>query len=299
MVDADLSGIIGSRYGSTVTVVGLRSVRGGDINRCALITLSTGGRLFLKENPDAPPGMFAAEAAGLEALRSAEACRVPDTIAVGSAATRDGAVDSSYLLLEYIEQGGETPQFWERFGTELAQLHRWRSPDFIHFGFPEDNFIGLTPQPNGSSEQWIPFFRDERLGYQVQLAESRGLLSGEMHNALGRVMDRLDSLLIEPETPSLLHGDLWSGNFLAAVSGEPVLIDPAVSCGHREADLAMTQLFGGFDPRFYEAYAEALPLEPGYAERKPIYNLYHLLNHLNLFGRTYEESIRQVLRKYG
>jgi len=294
MVDADLNAIIGSRYGSTVTVVGLRAVRGGDINSCALITLTNGERLFLKENPDAPPGMFAAEAAGLEALRSAEACRVPDTISVGNA-----AVDSPFLLLEYIEQGVKTPQFWERFGTELAQLHRWRSPDFIHFGFPEDNFIGLTPQPNGSSEQWIPFFRNERLGYQVQLAESRGLLSGEMLHALNRIMGRLELLLIEPEAPSLLHGDLWSGNLLAAASGEPVLIDPAVSCGHREADLAMTQLFSGFDPRFYEAYAEAFPLEPGYAERKPIYNLYHLLNHLNLFGRTYEEAIRQVLRKYG
>jgi len=294
MVDADLNAIIGSRYGSTVTVTDVRAVRGGDINRCALITLTNGGRLFLKENPDAPPGMFAAEADGLEALRSAGACRVPDTIAVGNA-----AVDSPFLLLEYIEQGVKTPQFWERFGTELAQLHRWRSPDFIHFGFPEDNFIGLTPQHNGSSEQWIPFFRNERLGYQVQLAESRGLLSGEMLHALNRIMGRLELLLIEPEAPSLLHGDLWSGNLLAAASGEPVLIDPAVSCGHREADLAMTQLFGGFDPRFYEAYAEAFPLESGYADRMPVYNLYHLLNHLNLFGRTYEESIRQVLRKYG
>jgi len=293
MADADLNGIIGSRYGSAVTLVRERSVRGGDINRCRLIELSNGERLFLKENRDAPPLMFAAEATGLQALRAANACRVPDTIAAGYP-----CADSHFLLLEYIEPGERTPAFWERFGTELAQLHRWRSADFVHFGFPEDNFIGLTPQQNNGSERWIPFFRERRLGYQVELAKSRGLLSGELLAALGRLLNRLESFLIEPETPSLLHGDLWSGNFLAAAFGEPVLIDPAVSYGHREADLAMTQLFGGFDPRFYAAYGQAYPLDSGYADRMPIYNIYHLLNHLNLFGSSYEESIRQILRRY-
>ncbi len=204
-----------------------------------------------------------------------------------------------FLLLEYIDAGRKSAGFWERFGQELAELHRTNTRG--RCGFDGDNFIGTNPQENRWTESWTEFFGEMRLRRQLDLARKNGFVSGvrdPIAAGVERLIARLPSLLPEPEAASLLHGDLWGGNYLVGQSGEPVLIDPAVSYGHREADLAMTELFGAFDRGFYSAYNGAYPLDPGYAERRDIYNLYHLLNHLNLFGRSYEGSVRSILARY-
>lgn len=278
-------------FGSHVTIVSQHFVGGGSINRTSVLQLNDGSRVFLKENGPRPAGMFRAEARGLTILHAAEGPYVPEPLAV----YQNEAYQ--YLLLEYIESSPESPGFWERFGRELARMHRTAHGQ--SFGLDEDNYIGLTPQPNTWSPDWISFFRDFRLRYQVRLAGRKGMLDPYLQRGLEKIIERLPALLIEPAAPTLLHGDLWSGNFLVGAAGEPVLIDPAVYYGHREADIAMTELFGGFRRTFYDAYADAYPLGPGYEDRKDIYNLYHLLNHLNLFGHTYDAAVRSIVRKYG
>jgi len=161
------------------------------------------------------------------------------------------------------------------------------------------NYIGANPQPNEPGPSWVEFFRDRRLGFQRQLARRNGYLDPARERLLERLMSRLTEWIDEAAcAPSLLHGDLWGGNFIAGAAGEPVLIDPAVYYGDREAEIAFTGLFGGFGPRFYAAYDEAWPLAPGYAERRDLYNLYHLLNHLNLFGEGHGGSVDAILRRY-
>ena len=184
----------------------------------------------------------------------------------------------------------------ETLGRQLAQQHRAFS---TAYGLDHDNYIGSSPQSNQATASWVDFFRDRRLGAQQELARRNGRLHPRRAAQLERLMSHLDEWIDEDScAPSLLHGDLWGGNYLAGPRGEPVLIDPAVYYGDREAEIAFTELFGGFGPKFYAAYNEAWPLRPGYSERRDVYNLYHLLNHLNLFGEGYGGSVDAILRRF-
>jgi fructosamine-3-kinase len=241
-------------------------------------------RYFVKTATGAHADMAPAEADGLRALAGAGAVHVPDVLAEGS------SEGTAFLALSWLDI--EPQRDGTALGRALAALHRAKPPigiDGDRFGWRRANWIGGTPQTNGWSNDWCAFFRDRRLAPQLALAAERGhrvLRDGE------RLLAAIPSLLRGHDpAPSLLHGDLWSGNVGALASGDPVIFDPAVYVGDREADLAMTELFGGFDPEFYRAYNEAWKVEAGYPMRRRLYNLYHLLNHLNLFGAAYLERV--------
>ena len=243
-------------------------VSGGCIHQCYRATLK-GRAVFLKTNDTRFADAFAAEADGLAALRAA-GCTAPEPLAHGTA----------YLLMEFLELRSRGD--FAALGRMLAATHRSRGNAF---GWTRDNYIGSTPQQNKQCGNWAEFWREQRLGPQLALAIRKGYTID-----VGDVCDLLEKH--EP-APSLLHGDLWSGNAAFLPDGRPVLFDPAVYYGDAEADLAMTELFGGFPPEFYSAYGE---LPAGYATRKHLYNLYHLLNHLNLFGGGYLAQVKATLR---
>lgn len=267
-----------------------RRVGGGCINSAAVLE-GNDQRYFVKLNQATAHAMFAAEAEGLAALARAQVIRVPQPICHGT------VEDTAYLVLEYIEAGRASARSAVLLGRQLAALHRCTNG---RFGWHRDNTVGSTPQENSRSASWLEFWRTRRLGFQLELAARRGYC-GALKRKGEELLSRLDRLLGgHAPTPSLLHGDLWSGNTMVDRDGHPVLIDPAVYYGDREADLAMTELFGGFPESFYAAYREAYPLEDGYRLRKTLYNLYHVLNHLNLFGGGYgaqaEAMIDTLLR---
>jgi len=268
---------IAAATGSAFTGAERTPMGGGCIN--SAYRLEGGGRRFFVKLNDADRlEMFEAEAAGLAELAAAAAVRVPRPVCLGA----EGG--QSFLVLEYLELRGDGAAAEERLGRELATLHRVTRP---RYGWARDNTIGATLQPNREADDWTAFWRERRLGFQLELAARRGH-GGELQRKGRMLLERLDTLLEGHAPPaSLLHGDLWGGNWGVDAAGRPVLFDPAVYFGDRETDLAMTGLFGGFGPRFYGAYAEAWPLEPGYGERRALYNLYHVLNHLNLFGGGY------------
>ena len=249
------------------------AVSGGCIHRCFKVTIA-GVRRFLKVNDARHADAFAAEADGLEALLSS-GVRAPTPVRVGTAG------QEAYLLLEFLDLGDSGD--YAALGRMVAALHRAPAD---RFGWRRDNYIGSTPQANGWCDDWDEFWIERRLRPQLALARSKGF---DLRFPAG------DHFRGHKPKPSPLHGDLWSGNAGFTASG-PVVFDPAVYCGDREADLAMTELFGGFPRAFYRAYEEAFPLPPGYAKRKPLYNLYHLLNHLNLFGRSYLKQVESTLR---
>lgn len=247
----------------------------------------TGGRpYFLKVNDARKyPHMFDLEALGLRQLKAASVVRVPEVIGSGM---HDGM---QFLLLEWVEGGRSTAAVQRDLGRRLARLHRVSSPSF---GLDFDNFIGTLIQRNEPKTGWTDFFMANRLQPLVDMAESNGLIDCRICGKFDRLYDKLDGLY--PQEPAaLLHGDLWSGNFMVAAPDEPVLIDPAVYFGHRETDLAMTTLFGGFDAAFYGAYQDEYPLEPGWQDRMQLWNLYPLLVHLNLFGAGYRPDIVRTL----
>ena len=283
---AALDGALEAALGSRVTSVA--RLHGGDINDAFALTLADGRRAFVKTNADAPPGMFTAEARGLAWLAEAGAVRVPAVLAVG-------AGRPAFLALELVEPAPKRRDFDEALGRALAALHR-ASP--AAFGLDHDNFIGSLAQSNRAHPTWAEFFRSERLEPQLRLARDAGRLS----HALARGFDRLFARLVElagpEEPPARLHGDLWGGNLHVGADGAPCLIDPAAYGGHREVDLAMMRLFGGFSERVFGAYAEAFPLAPGHAERVPLYQLYPLLVHVNLFGGGYAASVASALERY-
>lgn len=290
---AGVEGALSARAGRTVRVTAVRRVGGGCINPSARVDTDASLIAFVKCNPAAPPGFFSAEAQGLAALRDARALRIPEVWGVGER----GSAPVPWLLLEYVEPGRPAPDFAERLGACLAELHRRRS---TLWGWPADNYIGSLPQPNGWLDRWVAFWRERRLEPQLRRARNAGFFAGADARAWHRVLDRLDHLLegAEHDGPSLLHGDLWSGNVYADTTGAPVLVDPAVYYGHREVDLAMTELFGGFPARFYDAYRDAGPLDPAYtAVRRYAYQLYPLLVHVNLFGAGYRGSTMARVRK--
>lgn len=253
------------------------------------------GRFFLKWSDSDAGRTFEAEGAGLRALAAADSpLRIPQPL-LARDATRDSP---GLLLMAWIEPGQRGSGFWTDSGTALAALHRTTSADG-RYGFDRSNFIGRLPQPNGWRARWPDFFRSERLAPQIERARASGGWQPSWDELADRLLGRLGDLLPGEPPASVLHGDLWSGNFLAASDGRAALIDPATYYGHREADLAMTELFGGFDRRFYDAYRAAWPLEPGYEERREVYNLYHLINHLNHFGAGYASGVERVLRRFG
>jgi fructosamine-3-kinase len=273
----------------------LNSLGGGCIADAALAVFADGTRVFVKRAAGAP-GMFECEAEGLQALAAAGAIRVPVVLAVAADA----------LVLEMIESAPRRAGFFEHFGRAFAALHGSRGKAC---GFSSDNYIGATPQPNqpldgpwdeaapDTGSGWPAFFLERRLRFQAELAARRD--GGELARLLDRAESQIRDLLeVACEPPVLLHGDLWGGNYLVDDRGEACLIDPAVYYGHREADLAMTRLFGGFDGAFYAAYDEARPLPPGHADRLPLYQLYHVLNHFNLFGGGYHGQARQILQQF-
>ena len=223
---------------------------------------------------------FEAEAAGLAEI--GKAMRTPNPVCLGESA------GTCWLVLEYVEMGGKTR--FDLLGSGLAKMHRLSSTEF---GWEIDNRIGSTPQNNAKSKNWIEFWRTGRLAFQFDLAKRKGHDFGKRAE---RLMGNLDAYFSDySPIPSLLHGDLWRGNAGFDLSGNPVLYDPAVYYGDRETDLAMTELFGGFPKDFYSAYDEAFPLDPGYARRRPLYNLYHVLNHCNMFGGSYLRQAESML----
>ncbi len=271
--------------GKPFTVRDHQEVGGGCINRACRV--SDGKRAyFVKLNQSARLDMFAAEAAGLEAILRTNTLRAPRPLGYGSAG------DQAFLVLEYLETGHGGRDSMVLLGRGLAAMHRHSTP---HYGWERDNTIGSTPQPNPPEQDWVRFWQHHRLGHQLELAAAAGY-GGRLQERGRRLLEVVPAFFPgPPHPPSLLHGDLWSGNYAVLHTGEPVIFDPAVYYGDREADLAMTELFGGFPEAFYAAYREAWPLPPEYAVRKTLYNLYHILNHLNLFGGGYRSQAETMI----
>jgi len=279
----------------------------GSINEAYRLDGDDGSRFFLKLNDARHHTMFVAEAKGLEAIAATNTIHVPRTIAYGIAGGQ------SFLVLEHLDLNPHGDE--QLLGEQLAALHRSTFdrayPDSLsseevnsrhsrtlpQFGFTIDNFIGTTPQPNGWKGRWIDFWREQRLGFQLRLSEQNGY-SGNLQTLGERLLSALPAFFsgYEP-TPSLLHGDLWGGNHAFLADGTPVIFDPAVYYGDRECDLAMTELFGGYSEVFYAAYRAAYPLDAGYLVRRELYNLYHILNHANLFGGGYARQAEQMMHK--
>lgn len=266
---------IGAASGTPFAATVLNPIGGGDINQA--FGMSDGARrYFVKANRAQRLPMFEAEAAALYALAAAQAVRVPQPLCTGAAAGQ------AFLVLEYLDLHGNGDA--ARLGERLALQHRVPQPQF---GWAHDNWIGSTPQRNGWTRDWIAFWRDERLGFQLRLAAQNGY-GGALQRDGEKLLARLDAFFDGyAPAPALLHGDLWGGNHGYLADGAPVIFDPASYVGDRECDLAMSELFGGFTADFYAAYRAAWPLDPGYAVRKTLYNLYHILNHANLFGGGY------------
>ena len=282
-----------------------RSVGGGDINRAYRLTLSDGTELFAKANASSLLPMFEAEAEGLAAMRATGTIGVTEVLGIGLEPEAFGQ-DASFLLLAWLEPASKRADFWETFAEELAAMHAADTAFLFPerggqttYGFPIDNYIGSTPQINTPKDSWVDFFRECRLHPQVRMAYDAGYLERSAIRQADSIMERLETLLPEPDHPSLLHGDLWGGNYMTGPDGKAWLIDPATYVGHREADLAMTELFGGFAPAFYSTYRSIAHVDAGYGERRDLYNLYHLLNHVNLFGYSYVGSVLHILNRFG
>jgi len=278
-------------YAQPVGIESSRSVSGGCINQTLALTLSNGETVFLKHNDHSPDGMFEKEARGLNLMRQARnGPRIPKVIALPD------DPNPQFIIIEYIEEGVADNSYYQRFGQALASMHHTTQD---HYGLDHDNFIGSTVQINTPETNGLTFFREHRLGFQQKLARDQRLLPVAIDKKIDRLRDQLDQQLdLTGEQPALVHGDLWSGNTFVDSTGQPCLVDPAVHFGLRETDLAMTELFGRLPKIFYDAYWEAFPTNPGYEERKQLYNLYHLLNHLNLFGGSYLATVESTVNTF-
>jgi fructosamine-3-kinase len=264
-----------------------QSVSGGCINQVYLISSHQNrDRYLLKLNRAALIEMFVAEATGLSAIAATATIRVPTPICWGTVG------EHSYLVMEYLDLVATTAdRSWGEMGRNLARLHQYRS-DRHQFGWHTNNTIGSTPQINTWDGDWVRFFTNHRIGYQLQLAEQRGGNFPHMADLLKAIPQLLADY--QPQ-PALVHGDLWSGNTSFTTAGIPVIFDPATYWGDREVDLALTELFGGFPAAFYQGYQDIYPLDPGYVQRKDLYNLYHILNHYNLFGGSYRATANRTI----
>ena len=277
---------IGASSDRPFRLAGREAADGGCINDTYVLHGKGGERYFIKLNDAGKSAMFAAEAEGLAEILASHTLRAPSPICWGEAGGQ------AYLVLEYLEFGGSGSDIVLARG--LAAMHRTNR---TQFGWRIDNTIGDTPQPNAPCPDWIEFWRDRRLHHQLKLAAGRGAgrsLVDKCERLMGRLPDFFQGY---SPAPSLLHGDLWGGNYGFAQNGEPVVFDPAVYYGDRETDLAMTELFGGFSTRFYAAYRDVWPLEAGYSVRKTLYNLYHVLNHYNMFGGGYAGQAERMTER--
>ncbi len=276
-IDAHISQVTGKKFHSSQR----RSVGGGCINQGYAVC--DGQRTyFVKVNQASQVTMFEAEALGLQQILQTATIRVPKPICWGKAG------NSGYLVLEWLEMGGGNTKSWEEMGRKLAAMHLATSSQ--GFGWDMNNTIGSTPQINTWTANWAKFYAKHRLGYQFQLARQRG---GDFPQE--KLLAAIPELLTHQPQPSLVHGDLWGGNAGCTVSGESVIFDPATYFGDREVDIAMTELFGGFPEGFYRGYNEVWRLDEGYDRRKTLYNLYHVLNHFNLFGGGYASQANRMI----
>lgn len=276
------------KTGYAHTIKRVAPVGGGCINHAQAITTDK-DRYFVKYNHAGRyPGMFEAEAQGMQVLKEAGELSVPGVIGTGH------ANDQAFLILEYIDSRPQETNFWEHFGRGLAKLHKHTNP---HFGLNHSNYIGSLPQSNAFSESWTDFFINERIGPQLRLSRESGKTDRELEKMFERLFARLNEFFAE-EPPALLHGDLWSGNYMSGNRGEAVIIDPAVYFGHRYMDLGMSKLFGGFSADFYRAYHAEYPLNANWQTGTEIANLYPLMVHVNLFGGGYLGSVKSVLKRF-
>jgi fructosamine-3-kinase len=287
-----LNQVIADLMGADVKVTASEPVSGGCIHQVFKIDLSNQKSLLLKISKRPQIG-FQTEVEGLAEIGKTQTFRVPKVLA-------SDELPLPYLLMEWIDTAPADEGFWTRFGQQLADLHLDQSSrQQLRFGFGANNWIGATPQVNTFADSWGAFFCQHRLEYQFRLACQKGIFSNNHQKRFRRfaqrVAEMLDSITV---FPSLIHGDLWSGNFLCDIDRQPVLIDPAVSYSHREAEFSIMQMFGGFAPGFYAAYHQVLPPCDGSVERIEIYSLYHYLNHLNLFGRSYFDDCVSIIEKY-
>lgn len=273
--------------GRELSIKSFEFVSGGCINNAVKLHTAMGD-FFIKWNIYELEGMFEAEARGLQILKESQEIGIPTIHGVGQ---KEG---QAYLLLEFIASSSPEKGFWENFGANLARLHQHTQP---YFGLDFDNYIGSLPQYNDKIEDGLQFFIEKRLKVQAGLALYEEKIDRVLHQRFSRFYEKLPDILPN-ENASLLHGDLWSGNYIPDAEGRAMLIDPAVYYGNREAELAFTHLFGGFEDSFYAAYEEVYPLEKGFEERKDIYNLYPLLVHVNLFGSGYLSAVERILNKY-
>ncbi len=283
-----------SLFGNNVKITDRKQVAGGDINEAYRLTLSDGMHIFMKSNQGKSVSFFQREAEGLAAIAETGAISTPQVFGCGT-----GENGGAFLLLEFVESRRPGKDYQEILAQQLARMHQSRTENFVTggiYGFVQDNYIGANPQVNTPCKSWTEFFRDCRL--KPQFLQASDYFGKEEWKKITELLERTGEILTEPEYPSLIHGDLWAGNVMTGSDGLAWLTDPAACVGHREADLAMTELFGGFSGKFYEAYREAASLQPGYEKRRDFYNLYHLLNHLNLFGRSYLSSVRRIVEEY-
>ncbi|MCA1751690.1 MAG: fructosamine kinase family protein [Cryomorphaceae bacterium] len=285
---SELSDALQKHIGSPAPISSVQSVGGGSINDAYRI--AAGGQLFfVKVNAaNRYPQMLAKEAKGLRFIAENSHFKVPKVFEVG----RTG--DLQFIAMEFIQSTAEAPDYWEQFGAELARMHRYSAD---HFGLDYDNYMGSMVQLNKRSEKWADFFVEQRLLPQIKAARDAGKADQAMVRGFDLLFSRAENLFpVEP--PAAVHGDLWSGNFMTGADGHATIFDPAVYFGHREVDIAMTRLFGGFDSGFYRGYLAEYPLESGWEERVDIANLYPLMVHVNLFGGGYAAQVKSVLARF-
>ena len=271
--------------GINTEVYEIQSVGGGCIND-AYKVITGSGNWFLKINEPEFEGMFECEQQGLELLRSTGEIFVPEPL--GSGRFDNGKI---FFLMEFVEEAPKEPDYWKNFGRQLARMHKYSNNKF---GLDDDNFIGSLPQYNRFHETWTEFFINERIERQVRWAVENEIMDNTLASKIRDSYAEFEKIFPE-EPPALLHGDLWGGNVMTGPEGQPCIIDPAVYYGHREVDLAFSQLFGSFPEDFYESYNKEWPLAPGFEKRKDVYNLYPALVHVNLFGGTYLSMVERFM----
>ena len=285
MISLPLQSKLNSIFGKIIDV---KPLSGGSINNAYQITTAQ-NLFFLKTNTaDFAFQMFQVEAKGLQILKETKTIKIPNIIDFGK------IENTAFVILDFLKTDHISDIFWEKFGRQLAMLHQQSASKF---GLDHSNFIGSLPQSNKLKDTWVDFFIEERILPQIVLAEKKGILPSFIRIQFDTLLKKLNEIFPEEE-PALIHGDLWSGNFIKGKNQTPILIDPSTYYGHREMDLAMSYLFGGFDQRFYKSYQDTFPLQPNFVNRVKIYQLYYLMVHVNLFGVGYVSSVEDILRRF-